>query len=167
MNFTLNNGQEVSPNHILLKCGSLIDFVTNDVVYLYNHTLVNKRPVEELKEIVNDLHTIKHLLLKSKVKFNNLGDKVIVVKEKSETIKGSIGDVNSHVILGGSFESNLANKVRLNVIELLKLLQEINHNDIMNHNVLPYLNAVLDYFYFTARLFEKQFGVQELIWKSP
>lgn len=168
---SLIGGTRVSKHHVRIEAYGTVDELNSWIGVVSDHlTENNSNELNVLKEIQDRLFTIGSSLAsdpeKSKMKIPDIIPSDIELLEKEmDAINEQIPEMHSFILPGGHPTASFIHVARCVCRRAERLVVNLNENELVDENIMAYLNRLSDYLFVLSRKIIFDSGSKETPWK--
>ncbi|MGQ9819419.1 MAG: cob(I)yrinic acid a,c-diamide adenosyltransferase [Candidatus Kapaibacteriales bacterium] len=168
---SLFNGQRVLKNDVRVEAYGSIDELNAHIGFLSTLNLPN--------ELTDDLYNINFWLFEvgtdlatpinsnKKIKIKRLNnDSIEYLERKIDYLTEKLPELRNFILPGGTFEASQFHIARTVCRRAERRCVELSQQDVINSNILVFLNRLSDYLFVASRYINFSKGVPDVIWKN-
>ncbi len=160
---SLGDGSRVEKNNVRIKAYGDVDEANSSIGI--SITFSSKFIKDILLKVQNDLFDIGADLCfpeKSKKKLTISSCKIVFLEKQIDLINKDLGKLESFILPGGSKSSAFLHLSRSLVRRAERSITELNEQELVNSDIIKYINRLSDFLFVAARFENKEDG--DILW---
>ena len=171
----LFGGTRVPKHHLRIESYGTVDEL-NSYIGLIRDQHIDSKTIESLLKIQNELFTLgamlatppeKEILKSGKQRLNIpkiTASNIEYLEREMDTMNLVLPQMTNFILTGGNLTVSFCHIARCVCRRAERLATALNENEVINPDVLTYLNRLSDYLFVLARKLTKDLAAKEIAW---